>query len=107
MQQLISKFDSNSQASFPAPNPTSATSSSSQATIVDDSNIIFAWASNVKDAFREISLCEMNEVHALFFGLGFILYSDKIARSARCSATMAARTSSIDDGWRCASSSSC
>lgn len=42
------------QASFPAPNPTSATSPSSQATIVDDSNIIFVWASNVEDAFREI-----------------------------------------------------
>ena len=35
-------------------NPTSATSPSSQATIVDDSNIIFVWAGNVEEAFREI-----------------------------------------------------
>jgi hypothetical protein len=35
-------------------NTTSATSPSSQATIVDDTNIVFVWSNNVEEAFREI-----------------------------------------------------
>jgi hypothetical protein len=56
---------------------------------------------------RALCVCaeEMNEVCALF-GLGFIFHIALVARSARRSAVMAARTSSTDDGQRRSASSS-